>query len=215
MGLLKSILISAGTSLSGLCSCEDAEDAGRSCVCCRSVPQSSSDSELWLLNWAAGEGAALCTCPCGVSAGSSESPWGAALPWSTFIPPPSLGLSGRLSSVLPVFFKTSKRTTPSTGCSTWTCPSLLAELGRPKRQENKKQMQLGKCKLWSCISAKSAAPPGLGPGVGTVPVPSLQLCQHSLFLPSGISCRAGHFLASARCGWPFAFRENFRVFSKC
>lgn len=147
IGLLKPFLLR----------CEDAVGAGRSCVCCSCVHQSSSD---WAvvpgqeLLWLPLEGAALCTCPGGVSPGSSESPWGAALPWSTSTPLPSLGVSGRVSWVSSLSSSnTSKRKIPSTaplvpGTEWPVHPSSLSLVIQNNRQTENK-VQLGKCKLWS------------------------------------------------------------------
>lgn len=61
---------------SGLCWCEELCEV-------QSVPQSSRDPELWLPNRSCWGGGSTLLLSCGVSPGSSESPWGAALPWSS------------------------------------------------------------------------------------------------------------------------------------
>lgn len=187
MGLLKSIVVSAGWF-----------------VCCQVC---AGVRMLWMQGgavWGAGVPQSSGTLSCGSSTGAagqgqhfalvlwgftSESPWGAALPWSS-PHPSSLGLSGRLSSFLPVSFKIPKRTIPSPGCSTWTCPSLLAELGYPQQQQNKSQSAAGEMQTVILHFSWASCTPELGAVLGTVPVPPLQLCQlcqHSLFPPLGIN----------------------------
>lgn len=170
---------------SGLCWCEDAVDAGRSCVRCRSSSE-QWDPELWLLNRSCWAGAALCTCPVGFHL------WVPlrgcpALELST---PLQVGAVWKVEQFPPCFLQDFKEDNSQ--------PRVLhLDLSIPPRWAwlstttgNKSQSAAGEMQTVILHFSWASCTPELGAVLGTVPVPPLQLCQlcqHSLFPPLGVN----------------------------